>query len=141
MAQNGLFYKTRISSRDVPNAGVKEMVSPHRISKKALCIEKSKTIIKLTKSGFFFFNPHPSTCSRILDREKGRERNISRLPPTGALIRDRTHNLGMCPDLERSCNLLVYGWMLQPTELPGQGKCVCFLKITMHQQFYLTLST
>ena len=37
---------------------------------------------------------------RVEEREKERERNINQLPCVHALIGDRTHNLGMCPDQE-----------------------------------------
>ena len=60
----------------------------------------------------------------ILERRKGgeekeRERNIDRLLLTCALTGDRTHNLGMCSDLESN---LAYREMLQPAALhpPGQ---------------------
>ena len=60
------------------------------------------------------------------EREREREtsmwkRDIDQLPPIGTPTRGGTCNLGMCPDRNQTCNLLVYGKMLQPTDPPGQG--------------------
>ena len=49
------------------------------------------------------------------------ERNINWWPPVHTLMGDWTWNLGMCPDRESNCKVLVYGMTLQPTEPPGQG--------------------
>ena len=56
----------------------------------------------------------------LREREEGGERETSvgsppSPPPACTLTRDRT------------CNLLVYGMTLQPTEPPGQGSLDCFL--------------
>ena len=57
---------------------------------------------------FFFFNPHSKLL--LLEREGGREgEKPDWLPPVHALTGDRT------------CILLVYGMMLQPTKPPSQG--------------------
>ena len=65
----------------------------------------------------------------ILEREEGTkrekkpavwQRNINQLPP-------------MCtPTKNRTCNLLVYGTMLQPTEPPVQGPQSIFLTPILH---------
>ena len=64
-----------------------------------------------------FFNPHLRICLLIF-REKDRERNLNWLPPT------------CTPTGDQTCNLLVYGTTLQPTEPPGQG-CVVSLVVLM----------
>ena len=49
------------------------------------------------------------------------ERNIDQLLPVCAPSGHWTQILGMCPAWNLTCDLLVYGTMLQPTEPPGQG--------------------
>ena len=80
----------------------------------------------------FFKNPYLKIRVLILEREggreRGKERNIDvrerrdRLPPVCALIGDRTHSLGTCPDRDQYLSLLVCGMTLQPAEPPGHGR-------------------
>ena len=70
----------------------------------------------------------------LLEREEGErgretlmwERNIDRLSPEHASDADQTRSLTS----NWTHNLLAHGMMLQPTELPGQGKAsfLIFLK-------------
>ena len=65
----------------------------------------------------------------VWERERERERDIyvrekhrlvaSHTWPT----RDRFHKLGVCPDQDQTCKLLLYGTMLQPPEPLGQSVC------------------
>ena len=51
------------------------------------------------------------------------ERNIYRLALICTLARDRTLNLGVCPDRESNLQpFLLYETTLQAAEPPGQGK-------------------
>ena len=106
---------------------------------------------------FVCVNPHPRICLLILEREGGREvgkererkteretlmweRNTDQLLPTRAPARDRICNLGMCPDQDRGCNILVYGTTLQPPEPPGLARAsLVFLIIASYlwDKYYL----
>ena len=79
-----------------------------------------------------FFNPHTRICFYRFERERGRgrekekksmwetsmwNRNIYPLPSLGTPTRDQT------------CNLLVYGTTLQPTERPSPGESIIYKMI------------
>ena len=49
------------------------------------------------------------------------ERNVDLLHPARTLLADRICNLHMCPDWDRTGNLLLYRKTLQTPEQPGWG--------------------
>ena len=75
------------------------------------------------------------------------------IPPVCTITRDQTLKLGMFPDWDRTCNILMYKTMLQPTEPPGQGHCsfvrkksqllliTSFLILFIHWEFQLNVSS
>ena len=77
-------------------------------------ILESKIVCLICTRGYVFID------FREREKGEGRERSIDRLPSVCALTRNRT------------CNLLVYGTMLPPTEPPGQGWRVKFWSPSMH---------
>ena len=64
------------------------------------------------------------------------EKNIDWLPPICALTRHQTCNLGICPDQNQTCNILVYRTMIQLTESPSQGSWHSFF---LSESCYLDL--
>ena len=56
----------------------------------------------------------------ILEREREGEKHLW-LPLVHAIIGDLTCNLGMCPDWNRTSDLLVYRRVLQPNESHRHG--------------------
>ena len=84
-------------------------------------------------NNIFLKNPHLRICLLILEGateiERDRERetmmwegNFDRLYPVCPQTKHQTWTL-MCPAGDRTCNILSYGKLLQPTEPPGQD---CF---------------
>lgn len=61
------------------------------------------------------------------------KRNIDCLPPVQAPTGDQDHRLGVRLTWSWTCDLLVFGMMLQTTEPPGQGSLSSYLRILRAQ--------
>ena len=74
----------------------------------------------------YFFNPHQRTCLLILERRKGgREGEKHRWRGKHGLVALYMHS-----DWDWTCNPLVYGMTLQPTEPHRPGQKAFFLMYT-----------